>query len=397
MRGFFSHFTTHPLAIPLCAVVTQEPAFDFAPADLVRLAVRTADEFILHPFRRQELTQTISILLGVKDAPKEKVAGAAELALLPLVGCSSSFNRVLEQMPFVARSKAPVMILGETGTGKEVCARAIHALSPRRNGPFVPFDCCSVPEHLFENELFGHCRGAYTDAHSDQRGLVAQAENGTLLLDEIDSLSPGAQAKLLRFLQEGTYRPLGSERQFPANVQVIAATNTNLELEVQQKRFRADLYFRLNVLRLELPALRDRPGDVGILAEHFLDTLCAAANREKLILSPGALRLLDNYTWPGNIRELYNVINRLVVLCPGPQVLPSQIPWATAQSRSDSCAPSFNQARAQVIENFEREYVTRLLRKNNGNVSSSAREAGKDRRTFGRLIKKYNIQRFELN
>ena len=401
LRGFFSSLSSTPLAMPLCAVIIQEQPLESAPAELVRLAVRTADEFIFYPFRRQELTQTISLLLGISDAARgkgcENGVDALQLAHLPLVGRSSSFGRILEQIPFMARSKAPVMILGETGTGKEVCAHAIHSLSQRRSGPFVPFDCCSVPEHLFENELFGHCRGAYTDAHSDQRGLIAQAENGTLLLDEIDSLSLAAQAKLLRFLQEGTYRPLGSERLLPANVRVIAATNANLETLVQQKRFRTDLYFRLNVLRLELPALKDRPGDVGILAEHFLDALCAAADRERLALSPGALRLLENYTWPGNIRELYNVIQRLVVLSPGPQILASQIPWVTAQNRGDSRIANFDEARTQVIESFEREYVTRLLRKHQGNVTGSAREAGKDRRTLGRLIKKYKIQRLDIS
>lgn len=397
LQDFFAGLSRDPLSAPLCVVIVDNSPLDGAPSAPARLAARTADEFILYPFRKQELVQRIGSLLRHTDNHRKADVESTDSIKVPLIGQAPSFRRVVEQMPFIARSDAPVLILGETGTGKEVCARAIHALSGRRNHPFVPFDCCSVPEHLFENELFGHCRGAYTDAHSDQRGLVAQAENGTLLLDEIDSLSLAAQAKLLRFLQEGTYRPLGSECLVPANVRVITATNANLETFVQQKRFRSDLYFRLNVLRLELPSLRERKGDVSLLAEHFLSSLCRAAQHEKLVLSPGALRLLENYDWPGNIRELYNVVQRLAVFSPGPQILAPEIPWATAQARCDESPVSFREGRTQAIANFERDYIMKLLRKHQGNVSCSAREAGKDRRTFGRLIKKYNIQRLDLN
>jgi two-component system response regulator GlrR len=285
-----------------------------------------------------------------------------------------------------------VLITGETGTGKDLCARAIHHLSERRSRPFIPVDCGALPDHLFENELFGHARGAFTDAHLDQKGLVALAEGGTLFLDEVDALSHATQTKLLRFLQDRSYKPLGAERFLRADVNVIAASNRDLSELVAQHRFRSDLFFRLNVVNLHLSPLRERKGDIPLLAEHFVKAVCAEKGVQRKSLTASTLRVLGSHSWPGNVRELYNVIQRAVLLGQGHQVLPSDVAIRSAQ-RPEAASSSFREARAQAIEAFEKAYVEDLLNRHAGNVTRAAREARKDRRAFGRLIKKLNIAR----
>jgi DNA-binding NtrC family response regulator len=314
-----------------------------------------------------------------------------EIELARLVGRDEVFLRTIEKIPPIAASEAPVLLLGETGTGKEVCARAIHHLSQRRNLPFIPVECGAIPEQLAENEFFGHCRGAFTDAHIDQKGLAAMAEGGTLFLDEIDSLSLGVQAKLLRFLEEGSYRSLGGDRLRQANVRIIAAANRDLESLVAEKQFRADLYFRVNVLQLRLPALRERRGDIGLLAGHFLDLLTGRDGARRKTLSPGALHRLGQHNWPGNVRELFNLVQRVVALCPDSLILAGHIPLSASSSNPALSPANFRQARAQAIGSFERSYVADALRRHAGNITRAAATAGKDRRAFGRLVKKYGI------
>jgi transcriptional regulator with GAF, ATPase, and Fis domain len=296
----------------------------------------------------------------------------------------------------MAGSKAPVLITGETGTGKELFAHAIHSLSDRRSGPFIPLDCGVLPEQLAENELFGHSRGAFTDAHTETKGLVALADGGTLFLDEIDALSPANQAKLLRFLQEGTFRALGAERFRRADVRVIAATNRNMEECVRQREFRSDLYFRINVLRLYLPPLRERTGDVALLAAHFLAGACGAAEK---FLSSGALRRLEKYPWPGNVRELLNVVQRAALQSPGRQITPAHISFdgdAMQVATTAEASNGFHSAKQHVIREFERAYIEKLLASHHGNITQAAREAGKERRAFGKLVKKYGIRKLAV-
>jgi transcriptional regulator with GAF, ATPase, and Fis domain len=345
------------------------------------------------------------------DAVASRIA--EHLALARLIGREPVFTATVTRIPSVARATSPVLILGETGTGKELCARAVHHLSARRQAPFIPVDCGTLPDHLCENELFGHVRGAYTDAHCHQRGLVAMAEGGTLFLDEVDSLTLSAQAKLLRLLQEGTYKPLGADRFSRADVRIIAATNLNLRQLVEVKTFRPDLYFRLNVLRLVMPPLRARRGDIPLLAEHFVRVLCDEAGMPRKTLAAAAIERLAAADWPGNVRELFNVLQRAVVFAEGAMTIalqhlalsddqrdaePSDTEGMRAASREDDQPPDageggFREARARAVEAFERTYVENLLRKHNGNVTRSAREAKKDRRAFGRLIKRYRIDR----
>jgi DNA-binding NtrC family response regulator len=254
-------------------------------------------------------------------------------------------------------------------------------------------DCAAFPEQLMENELFGHARGAFTDARGDQKGLAALAEGGTLFLDEIDALSLPGQAKLLRFVEDRVYKPLGAERFGRANVRVLAATNRNLEKCVEEKLFRADLFFRLNAFRLRMAPLRERPGDIALLAQHFLEKLSADSGRERRVLSAAALRRLSLHDWPGNVRELFNEIQRVVAFAEKTQILSSQICLPVPSYSNDKGTVSFRESRAQAIGAFERHFVEEALQRNRGNITRAAHEVGKDRRAFGRLVKKHHVIR----
>jgi DNA-binding NtrC family response regulator len=251
-----------------------------------------------------------------------------------------------------------------------------------------------LPDNLFESELFGHARGAFTDAHRDRKGLVALAGEGTLFLDEVDSLPITGQSKLLRLLQEQTYRPVGSDRFVRTGVKIVAACNQDLEQMVREKKFRADLFFRLNVLRLHLVPLRERRSDIAILTRHFLDALVVEHGMPHKTLAPALAQRLVDYDWPGNVRELYNFLQRAVVFSEGTQILLTDLcdlPAVFAASKSES--GTFREARAHAVATFEKGYVAEMLRRAGGNVTRAARLADKDRRVFGRLMKRHNVQR----
>jgi DNA-binding NtrC family response regulator len=361
----------------------------------MKLASQASDDFLLSPIRAHELHQRLGRMAGFAgDEPvdvRERLL--TEFGMTQLVGRDPAFVAAVRQLPRFAAVNAPVLITGETGTGKELCARAIHFFSSRRDRPFVGVDCAVLPDHLFENELFGHARGAYTDAHRDQRGLVAMAEGGTLFLDEIDALSTAAQGKLLRFLEERTFRPLGADRFQAADVRVLVATNKDLEAAVRHGQFRGDLFYRLNVLRVHLPPLRERRADIELLAMHFLAEHRTPGTGVPRTFTPAALRMLAYHEWPGNVRELANVIHRAVVTCEGSQVLPCHVTLPVPPEWSRSAPKQFRAARAAAVAAFEREYVKELLRQHDGNVTRAAHAASKDRRAFGRLIKKHGVDR----
>ena len=388
---FFHWLRENPIPVPILATLPES-----ADQELLRAASAVTDDFVFWPLREEELRLRLDRLLKPHVGAQDQVPNAlrVEMGLGQLVGEHPSFLRAVEHVPLFGASEAPVLISGETGTGKELFAHAIHALSRRRSGPFIPVDCGTLPEHLAENELFGHRRGAFTDAYTDQKGLASMAEGGTLFLDEVDALSPANQSKLLRFLQEGTYRALGADHFSRANTRIIAATNGNLEDCVDQRLFRKDLYFRLNVLRLHLSSLRDRRSDIPLLAVYFLENECTSQKCERKRFSTCALRKLESYDWPGNVRELFNVVQRAFVHCPGRQILPGHI-WLSHETGSlgeDAFGQEdFQSAKHHVIERFERTYIQALLVRHQGNVTHAAREAGKERRALGRLIKKYGI------
>jgi two-component system response regulator GlrR len=377
---------------PLLAVLPAGAGLEALDA-----AAQSADDFICAPLRQDEFERRVRRLLGRGSQDCAAVAAQLEreLGISQLVGRDPVFLQAVRQIPLLAGSDAPVLLLGETGTGKELCARALHHLSVRRSFPFIPVDCGALPEHLAENELFGHARGAFTDAHAEQKGLAGMAEGGTLFLDEIDALSLAIQAKLLRFLEQRTYRSLGADRFTQANVRVIAATNRNLEALVSERQFRSDLYFRLNVLQLRLPPLRERREDIPLLAHHFLQSIRRAPDAPAPKFSLAALRALERHPWPGNVRELFNAVQRAAVMSGGAQILPAHlaIPGTAADPAGppNPAAVSFRAGRAAAVASFEKSYVEDLLRKHGGNITRAAIEARKDRRAFGRLVKKYAL------
>ena len=309
-----------------------------------------------------------------------------------LIGESPCFRRVIEKIPCVAEANATVLISGDTGTGKELFARAIHYMSPRSAKPFIPVNCGTLPDHLFENELFGHARGAFTDASSAEEGLLTEAEGGTLLLDEVDALSLYAQVKLLRFLQDRQYRPLGSARSRTADVRIIAATNTDLRRRIDLGAFREDMYHRLNVLRLVLPSLTERPEDIALLAEHFLTRYAGPTGPGTRRFSAAALHKLTAYRWPGNVRELEAVIQRAVILTSSTVLEERDIDLPDAPGAGTRRGLTFREAKARAIDGFERTYLANLLAEHRGNISRAARAAGKERRAFQRLLRKHALE-----
>jgi DNA-binding NtrC family response regulator len=315
---------------------------------------------------------------------------------LNLIGRSAPFRQALQCLLDWARVDATVLLCGETGTGKELAARAIHYLSDRRGGPFVPVNCGAITDSLLEAELFGHVRGAFTDAKQDARGMIALAQGGTLFLDEVDSLSPRAQAAILRFVQDHSYRPVGAARFQEGNVRVIAASNADLEALAHGGRFREDLLYRLNLLSVTLPPLREREGDALLLAQAFVRRFCAQYGLRRELDEASAAALLCRHPWPGNVRELEHRIHRCFLMAHEERIdlglapPPGSAPGAEAPVAS---SVAFAAAKAQVIAEFERRSVRELLRQAQGNLSLAARLAGKERSRFGKLVKKYGLQR----
>ena len=309
-----------------------------------------------------------------------------------LLGTSPAMRRMYELLDRIADSSASVLIAGETGTGKELVARALHERGRRKAGPFVAVDCASLPEPLLESELFGHVRGAFTDAHAVRRGLFVQANGGALFLDEIGDLPLALQAKLLRALQTRCVRPVGANEEVPFDVNLIAATNRDLESAVEEGRFREDLYFRINVIHVEMPPLRARGGDVLLLAQHFVDRYAAQAGKRVTGLSPEAAERLLAYIWPGNVRELENCIERAIALTRhetiGLDDLPEKI---RGFQRSHVLVAGDDPSELAPLEEVERRYVLRVMEAVGGSKTLAARVLGIGRKTLYRKLEQYKI------
>lgn len=310
-----------------------------------------------------------------------------------LIGSSHQFQQACAQIRKLARVEATVLIAGETGTGKEMAARAIHSLGERNSSPFIPVNCGALAESLIESELFGHERGAFTDAKTASPGLVSEADGGTLFLDEVDALSNKAQTALLRFLQDRTYRRVGGGAMRKADVRVIVASNADLELMVERRQFRRDLLYRLNVLVLRMPPLRARQGDASELAKVFLARLSRQYEVPLKLFHPDAIRFMEEYDWPGNVRELESAILREFLMSEGTELRLGDVEERPAGSicHEDEMAP-FKAAKARAIARFEQRYVHDVLQRSNGNLSKAARLAGQDRSAFGKLARKYGIR-----
>ena len=309
-----------------------------------------------------------------------------EYSFHQILGKSRPMQEVFELIRRVADSPSNLLITGESGTGKELVAKAIHYNSDRRDRPFVAVNSAAIPEQLLESELFGHMRGAFTDAKADRPGLFEEAQKGTLFLDEISELPLMLQAKLLRAIQEREIRRVGSTKSIPVDVRIIAATNLNLADEVKAKHFREDLYYRLNVIEIRLPPLRDRRDDIPLLVETFLHK-CAKANRKPLQgISESSLALLIDYSWPGNVRELENIIERAVTLARGEKIMPEDLPATVQGSRGDRRVLDDAAERTLPLQKVEWEYIKKILEKTGGNKYQAAQALGIDRKTLYRKL-----------
>jgi DNA-binding NtrC family response regulator len=309
-----------------------------------------------------------------------------------LIGCSESIQQVFGTARKVAACDVSVLIMGETGTGKELLARAIHQLSPRATGPFVPFSCANLPETLIDDELFGHEKGAFTGAFSARKGRFEAADQGTVFLDEIGDLAPGLQAKLLRVLQERSFERLGSSTSLNTDVRVVCATHQNLEDMVQGGSFRMDLYFRLNVVQIRLPPLRERPEDIPLLAHKFMGQYAQQFDKPARRMSKSTIHALEEYSWPGNVRELENVIQRAVVLAEGDTVEPVHLPEKIHNGFVRTTASSLYE---EEVQEFKRRLVVRSLRRCRGNRTETAHLLGVTRGCLHRLINQFSLHEQE--
>jgi DNA-binding NtrC family response regulator len=320
-----------------------------------------------------------------------------------LIGRSLAHRKLLEKISKIAPTDAEVLISGPSGVGKELYARYIHQCSERRHAAFVPVNCGALPTDLFENEFFGHIGGAFTGARAQSEGLVAEAEHGTLFLDEMDSLSLASQVKLLRYLEDGEYRRLGETRIRRSHVRFIAATNADLGTAMREGRFREDLFFRLRVVPIEVPPLRERRDDIPLLVSNYVEYYARMYSLPKISFSATARRILLAYDWPGNIRELKNCVQYLTCLRLEHAVQPDDLPLlddgqekpATATITFASELP-LKEAKRELVSRFEREYLEDALRQSNGNIARAARASGKPRRAFFELMRKYDIKPADL-
>ena len=318
------------------------------------------------------------------------VGADSDTAENAIIGQSGAMRRVYELVSRVGESDASVLIHGETGTGKELIARGIHMRSRRKEGPFVAINCAAVPHSLIESELFGHARGAFTDAKAQRTGLFVQASGGTLFLDEIGELPIDMQPKLLRALQERKVRPVGANNEVPFDSRIVAATNRNLEDEVYEKRFREDLYYRINVVKIDVPPLRERSGDVLHLAQYFLKQFAARNDKDALELSTTAAEKLMAYNWPGNVRELENCMEHAVALARFDQITVEDLPEKIRAYRAERFVVAANDPTEIVtMDELERRYILRVLSLVGGNKSRAAQVLGFDRRTLYRKLERY--------
>jgi DNA-binding NtrC family response regulator len=358
-----------------------------------------ADDYISKPISREVFVRRVGSFV-------EKAAMALELERLrstlsdmhikpshTIIGNSPAMRALLGRLPMTAQTDASVVVYGESGTGKELVAVALHDQGKRSGKRFVPVNCGALPDTLLESELFGYKRGAFTDAARDTPGLVEEAEGGTLFLDEIGEISPTVQAKLLRFLQSREYKALGSPKSRKADVRIVTATNRDLKKMVKDGTFREDLYYRLNIVPLLVPPLRDRKSDIPLLATHFLDRFATAHDKPVRGFTPEAMAMLMGHDWPGNVRQLENKIQQVVVLSTGPMISAVDLDLHDdpALPLRAEAATSFKEEKRRLLDGFERDYVRKLLDLAEGNLSEAARQAGMDRKNFWTLAKKHGL------
>lgn len=346
--------------------------------------------FLTKPVDKDELFTTLSeATSNYSDAPKDKQSWAETFNT-----CSAKMYQLLEQGHLLASSDVNVLISGESGTGKEVLARTLHQQSARADKPFVAINCSAIPAEMLESELFGHVKGSFTGATRDHEGLFVSAEGGVVFLDEVGDMPLPLQAKLLRVLQEKVVRPVGGVKDRPINVRILSATHCNLVEAIAQQQFREDLYYRLNVVNLALPSLRERKEDIPLLAKHFLNAIAKRSQSTVKTLAPKAMSALLGYSWPGNIRQLENVIEQVIALSPG-QIIPETL----VENALPNGAPVKTPCLTEAKKAFERKYVEDLLRATEGSITEAAKLAGRNRSDFYKIVQRHRVdcERFKFS
>ena len=378
--GLFDRIRLRHASLPVILLTAHG-----AIPDAVEATARGVYSYLTKPFDGLALLDKVAQALALSAPAPGEGGQAAEAWRAPIVSRSARMAELLTEAKMVARSDASILIRGESGSGKELLAQAIHQASPRAGRPFVAVNCSAIPEALLESELFGHVKGAFTGAVAHHRGLFQAADGGTLFLDEIGDMPPALQVKLLRVLQERSVRPVGASQPTPIDVRVLSATHRDLEAAMAQGQFREDLYYRLNVVTLQLPTLGERREDIPLLANHFLQRLAAKYQKRINGLAPEALRALTMAAWPGNVRQLYNVMEQVCALTTTPLVPLSLVQRALRVPTVEVL--SFADARHR----FEREYLVGLLKLTDGNVADAARLAERNRTEFYRLLQKHQL------
>jgi two-component system nitrogen regulation response regulator NtrX len=359
-------------------------------ADAVEATRAGAYDFLEKPLGRDKVLLTLKNALEQSTLRQENERLREIVGSGPkMIGASPAWRRVVEQAGLAARSDARVLLIGESGTGKELLAAHVHEESPFKGGPFVKVNCAAIPTELIESELFGHEKGAYTGAATARRGKFELADGGTLFLDEVGDLHAGSQAKLLRVLQEGEFHRVGGEQTVRVNVRVIAATNRDLAEMIAQGKFREDLYYRLCVVPIRVPSLRERPQDIPELVEYFLHEFCTRNNFRIRPIDPGALPILQAYPWPGNARELRNVVERMAILSTGEVIGMDAIPSEIRHYKDAAPRSSVQDAR----ESAERDHIQKALEATNWNVSSAARALGMERTNLHKRMRALGVSR----
>lgn len=356
-----------------------------------------AFDFLEKPFTSKKLFDVVEKALNQKfvDSGTDNNISDDNNAFEGIIYQSNEIKNIIDIIYKIAPGNMNVLISGESGTGKELFARAIHKLSKRETNPFVPVNCGALPENLFESELFGHERGAFTGALKTKPGLLEFANNGTFFLDEIGDLNLNMQVKLLRMLEDKKIRRVGGERELDIDVRIIAATNKDLPIAIENNEFREDLFYRLNTIDLKILPLRERGDDILLLANHFLASLSGTNNNSVYRFSAEAEKALSNYHWPGNVRELQNMVSRAFYLTSGHTIQRADLPIPKSDEDGifvkKELDLSYKEAKENFLEKFEVEYLTHHIKLNNGNISKTAEACGIDRRSIHRLINKYNI------
>lgn len=367
----------------------------------VRAIKKGAYDFISKPFEHENLVHLMEKALERSRLVHENLFLQSRIreqeSFQEMVGVSPSIGKIFQTIRLISKTDVTVLLTGESGTGKDMVARAIHRSSDRCNRPFVAVNCPNLPENILESELFGYRRGAFTHATHDKKGIFLEAQGGTICLDEIGDISPTLQTKLLRVLQDKEIRPLGQTSTMKVDVRIIASTNQNLEQKIRENLFREDLFYRLNVVSIQLPTLRERPEDIPLLVEHFLDRYCREFRRPRKTVSPSLMSLFMSHQWRGNVRELENVVSRCVLLSPGDVIHPEDIEWRSSPA-SDCLVTEevtrlpYKEAKKVLLKRFHSEYLSETLSRHNGNITRAAKDCGLERQALQQIMRRYGIR-----